>query len=160
MTGLSRSQIARLIGQFGARGTVKLRPSRRRKFPRRYTTADVALLAKVDQAHGKLSGPVTRRILQREYTVHFRSKAFIPTTGVRLSTASRPECYGRFSLNRPNRGPATPTITAWWNQKTAPCDQKAHGLPAHPIPELSSTVRSGRDPDRCQTKAEARVSPL
>src|SRR5579862_2120731 len=32
-----------------------------------YNEADVRLLASVDQAHGTLSGPATRRILQREY---------------------------------------------------------------------------------------------
>jgi transposase InsO family protein len=69
MTGLRRAQVTRLIGQFGTTGAVKLTPSRRRRFPKHYTTADVALLAKVDQAHGKLSGPATRAILQREYMV-------------------------------------------------------------------------------------------
>jgi hypothetical protein len=38
MKGLSRAQTTRLIGQYGANETVKLRPSRRRKFQRRYTT--------------------------------------------------------------------------------------------------------------------------
>ena len=42
-------------------------PYQRRKFAARYTEADVRLLAYVDQAHGTLSGPATRRILQREY---------------------------------------------------------------------------------------------
>src|SRR5450631_1042379 len=69
MTGLGRAQTTRLIGQFSRSGTVKLAASQRRRFPRRYTVADVALLVKVDQAHGKLSGPATRAILQREYTV-------------------------------------------------------------------------------------------
>jgi len=37
------------------------------KFAARYSEADVRLLAYVDQAHGTVSGPATRRILQREY---------------------------------------------------------------------------------------------
>ena len=69
MTGLGRAQTTRLIGQFGTTGTMELAASQRRRFPRRYTVADVALLVKVDQAHGKLSGPATRAILQREYRV-------------------------------------------------------------------------------------------
>src|SRR6202050_3029636 len=69
MTGLSRAQITRLMGQYKATGVVKVTASRRRRFPRRYTAMDVALLVKVDQAHGKLSGPATRAILNREYTV-------------------------------------------------------------------------------------------
>jgi hypothetical protein len=69
MTGLSRAQMTRLMGQYKATGAVKVTASRRRRFPRRYTATDVALLVKVDQAHGKLSGPATRAILNREYTV-------------------------------------------------------------------------------------------
>jgi transposase len=69
MTGLSRAQLTRLIRRYHAMGTVKLAASRRRRFARRYTTEDVALLVTVDQAHGKLSGPATRAILQREDTV-------------------------------------------------------------------------------------------
>ena len=33
----------------------------------RYTRADIALLASVDEAHESLSGPATRQILKREY---------------------------------------------------------------------------------------------
>ena len=39
-----------------------------RRFAPRYTAADVNLLAYVDKAHGNLSGPATRRILEREYS--------------------------------------------------------------------------------------------
>jgi transposase InsO family protein len=39
----------------------------RTKFAVRYTAADVNLLAYVDKAHANLSGPATRRILEREY---------------------------------------------------------------------------------------------
>jgi transposase InsO family protein len=40
---------------------------RRQRFPKRYTTADIALLASVDEAHETLSGPATRKILEREH---------------------------------------------------------------------------------------------
>jgi hypothetical protein len=66
MTGLSRAQVTRLIAGYIASGQVKPAAYRRRKFPARYTKADVELLAHVDQSHGNLSGPATRRILQRE----------------------------------------------------------------------------------------------
>jgi hypothetical protein len=68
MTGLSRAQITRLIGRYTAHGRVKATSYQRRKFAARYTKADVELLAYVDQSHGNLSGPATRRILQREYS--------------------------------------------------------------------------------------------
>jgi transposase len=69
MTGLSRAQVTRLIGQYEKTRAVRATVYRRRRFPRRYTAADVALLVEVDQAHGRLNGPATRQILEREYTV-------------------------------------------------------------------------------------------
>lgn len=69
MTGLSRAQVTRLIGVYLEGQPVQLRAYRRHKFPSRYTRADSELLAAVDEAHGRLSGPATRRILEREYTV-------------------------------------------------------------------------------------------
>lgn len=67
MTGLSRAQVTRLITAYGKTGRVEAAPYQRSKFATRYTTADVTLLAYVDKAHGNLSGPATRRILEREY---------------------------------------------------------------------------------------------
>jgi hypothetical protein len=68
MTGLSRAQITRLISGYVKSGQVKAARSQRRKFPSRYTKADVDLLAYVDKSHGNLSGPATKRILEREYS--------------------------------------------------------------------------------------------
>ena len=67
MTGLSRAQVTRLINSYGKTGQVKATLYQRRRFAPRYTSADVTLLAYVDKAHGNLSGPATRRILEREY---------------------------------------------------------------------------------------------
>ena len=67
MTGLSRAQVTRLIGQYQKQGAVTLAKYARRKFTSRYSEADIRLLAYVDQAHGTLSGPATQRILQREF---------------------------------------------------------------------------------------------
>jgi len=67
MTGLSRAQTARLIRTYQQGQEVKPRPYRRRRFPQRYTAADIELLAEVDTAHETLSGPATQKILQREF---------------------------------------------------------------------------------------------
>jgi transposase InsO family protein len=67
MTGLSRAQVTRLIGRYMANGRVEARAYRRHRFAARYTMDDVELLASVDEAHETLSGPATRRILEREY---------------------------------------------------------------------------------------------
>jgi len=66
MTGLSRAQVTRLIARYTATGGVQLTVYRRRRFPERFTRADIELLAAVDEAHETLSGPATRRVLERE----------------------------------------------------------------------------------------------
>ncbi|MGA3127694.1 MAG: hypothetical protein ABSD13_13355 [Candidatus Korobacteraceae bacterium] len=67
MTGLSRAQITRLSGRYLATGWVACETNRRHRFARRYTQADIELLAQVEKAHDTLSGPATRRILEREF---------------------------------------------------------------------------------------------
>ena len=64
MTGLSRGQVTRLIGQYLEGEPVQVRQYRRHQFPSRFTGADRELLAAVDEAHGRLSGPATRKILE------------------------------------------------------------------------------------------------
>jgi predicted DNA-binding transcriptional regulator AlpA len=67
MTGLSRAQVTRLIQRYQKSGKVQVTLYQRHRFPQRYTARDVELLARVDEAHETLSGPATRRILEREY---------------------------------------------------------------------------------------------
>jgi transposase InsO family protein len=73
MTGLSRAQATRLIAAYRSSGRVKAAAYQRTKFAPRYTAADVDLLAYVDKAHGNLSGPATRRILEREFSQYGQS---------------------------------------------------------------------------------------
>ena len=74
MTGLSRAQVTRLVGRYLRRGRVQSRDYRRHRFAQRYTRADIELLAAVDEAHETLSGPATRRILEREHRVYGKAE--------------------------------------------------------------------------------------
>ena len=65
MTGLSRAQVTRWIGQYLKSGMVKERRHRRNPFAIHYQADDVELLAAVDEAHEALSGPAPQRILCR-----------------------------------------------------------------------------------------------
>jgi transposase InsO family protein len=67
VTGLSEAQMTRLIRAFLDHGKVQAEPYQRHRFAAKYTAEDIVLLAEVDRAHGRLSGPATRRILQRAY---------------------------------------------------------------------------------------------
>ena len=87
MTGLSRAQVTRLIARYRKSGSLQPAPYRRHRFPQRYTRADLELLATVDTAHENLSGPATRRILEREYRLYGKREF------ERLSTISVSHLY-------------------------------------------------------------------
>lgn len=70
VTGLPRALVTRLVQQVRDTGSIRDRhgaPAKR--FPRRYTQADIRLLAEVDASYGTLSGPVTRKLCKCAYTV-------------------------------------------------------------------------------------------
>jgi hypothetical protein len=67
VTGLSLPQTTRLIRLYRGTGRVEPKAYRRRRFAKKYTDQDVALLTEVDRAHERLSGPAMRCILNREY---------------------------------------------------------------------------------------------
>jgi transposase InsO family protein len=81
MTGLSRAQVTRLIGQYLESGVVKESNYRRNRFANRYQAADVKLLAEVDEAHETLSGPATQKILHREFH-DYGNKRFQQLAGI------------------------------------------------------------------------------
>ena len=71
VTGLSRAQLTRLIARHRKTGRVEDRrggpPAK--PFARRYTRADVRLLAEVDEDLGQMSGAATRKVLRRQWEV-------------------------------------------------------------------------------------------
>ena len=71
-TGLSRAQLTRLVRQFAKTGQVvdRRRGAPRRPFERRYTAADIRLLAEVDATLGQMAGPATREVMRREFEVY------------------------------------------------------------------------------------------
>jgi transposase InsO family protein len=111
MTGLSRAQVTRLIARYAASGRVEPTVYRRRRFPERFTRADIELLAAVDEAHETLSGPATRRILEREYGLFNKAEY------ERLATISVAHLYNlrksqRYRERRLNYTQTRPTTVA------------------------------------------------
>jgi len=70
VAGYSRSQVSRLIAEYKRTGRLRRRQYRRHRFPRKYTPSEVGLLARTDELHGWLSGPATKKIMEREYQVY------------------------------------------------------------------------------------------
>ncbi|MCD4801613.1 MAG: hypothetical protein K8R16_01595 [Anaerolineales bacterium] len=73
MTGISNSQLTRLIAQFRRSGRVCIRPYQRYSFPTKYTREDQLLLAELDNNNERLSGKATVAIFKREYNLFGKS---------------------------------------------------------------------------------------
>ena len=99
-----------------ATGKVAVAAYERRKFARTYTGQDVRLLAYVGQAHGNLSGPVTKRILEREH-LNYGQAVF-----ERLAKTSVAQLY-RFRATGPYRKvnttyqPTRPTVRSCYGKE-------------------------------------------
>ena len=70
VTGYSRSQVSRLIAEYKRTGQLRRIQYRRHRFPRKYTPSEIGLLARTDELHGWLSGPATKKIMEREYELY------------------------------------------------------------------------------------------
>jgi transposase InsO family protein len=65
VSGYSRQQLTRLVLRAGAAPLVKRYRASRSSFARHYTETDVRLLAEIDTLHGTLSGPATKKLMER-----------------------------------------------------------------------------------------------
>jgi transposase InsO family protein len=108
MTGLSRAQVARLIGAYQKTGRVMAAPYQRTRFPTTYTLADVNLLAYVDRAHGNLSGPATRRVLEREYA-DYGQTAYQRLAGISVAHLYRLRSTEAYRKRNTSYQPTKPT---------------------------------------------------
>ncbi len=124
VTGRSRAQMTRRIAQFRATGRIDdRRRGPAKAFPRRYAREDVLLLAEVDALHGTLSGPATRKLCERAYTV-FGDERYARLAGIsngHLYNLRHGTAYQR------RRGPMDKThpvkVNIGERRKPAPCGQ-------------------------------------
>jgi len=73
VSGYCRAQVSRLISQYNQRGRLRKTHCKRHRFTKRYTLTDIALLARTDELHDYLSGPATKKIMEREWAVYGHS---------------------------------------------------------------------------------------
>ncbi len=109
MTGLSRAQVTRLIASYADSGRVKATAYQRRKFATRYTKSDVGLLAYVDKSHGNLSGPATKRILEREYS-EYGQAAYQRVAGISVAQIYRFRNSAAYRKRNSSYQPTRPTL--------------------------------------------------
>jgi len=70
MSGISRAQVTRLVSRKLQVGSIKPSYGRCHRIAAKYTILDHELLAATDNLHGRLSGPATRRLLERAFCVY------------------------------------------------------------------------------------------
>jgi transposase InsO family protein len=70
VSGYSRAQVARLIREYKQKGKLRKAQYKRHSFPRNYNMEDIILLARTDELHDYLSGPATKKIMEREWIVY------------------------------------------------------------------------------------------
>ena len=71
VTGYSRAQVTRLIAQWRCRGRLSdRRGPPAAPFAKRYGALELRLLAQIDSLHGTLSGPATKKLAERAFTVY------------------------------------------------------------------------------------------
>jgi transposase InsO family protein len=109
MTGLSRAQVTRLIRGHRKTGRVQACAYQRTKFARRYTAGDVELLAYVDKAHGNLSGPATRRILEREY-IDYAQAVYARLAAISVAQIYRFRNSAAYRQRNTSYQPTRPTV--------------------------------------------------
>lgn len=128
LSGYSRAQVTRLVSRWVARKRlVKQYRAPAHAFARRYTAADVALLAQVDRSFDTLSGPATACILRRQRDV------FGDTRFERLGSISPSHLYNlrRSAAYRARRVVQTktrPTIAITIGVRKAPSPDNRPGF--------------------------------
>jgi hypothetical protein len=126
MTGFSRAQVTRLITGYRRTGRVKAVAYQRTKFVTRYTATDVNLLAYVDKAHGNLSGPATKRVLEREYG-EYGQTAYQRLSGISVAHLYRLRNSAAYRKRNTSYQPTRPTpIPIGERRKPQP-----HGAPGY-----------------------------
>jgi transposase InsO family protein len=85
LTGLSRQQVTQLVRQYHEEGTLSTRHGPpQHGFRRRFTATDVALLADTDARHSTVSGPATKKLMERAFLV-FKDARFERLAGISVS---------------------------------------------------------------------------
>ena len=84
ISGYSRAQIARLIKQYRKTGRIQRRQRTVKGFTAKYTREDIRLLAGLDELHGTLSGPATKKLCERAWQV-FKQAEYQRLAGISVS---------------------------------------------------------------------------
>jgi transposase len=108
MTGISKSQLTRLINEYKRRGTLKPKEYKRHKFERIYTKGDIELLADLDNAHECLAGPATVNIIKSDYA-NFKKTEYERLINISVSHLYRLRTTDRYKFRAKTFTKTNPT---------------------------------------------------
>lgn len=84
VTNYSRQQITRLIKQYRQKGKIIRSQRTVAGFQAKYTALDALRLAKLDEVHGTLSGPATKKLCERAFNI-FNQQEYERLAGISVS---------------------------------------------------------------------------
>ncbi|BAP87138.1 integrase catalytic subunit [Burkholderiales bacterium GJ-E10] len=128
LSGYSRAQVTRLVSRAVAgKPLVKQYRAPEHAFARRYTAADIALLAEVDRATGTLSGPATVCMLRRQRDV-FGDARFVRLGSISVAHLYNLRATDRYRAQRVVTTKTRPTSAVTIGVRKAPAPQGRPGF--------------------------------
>ena len=128
LSGYSRAQVTRLVSRWaGGEALVKQYHAPEHAFARRYSSADVALLAQADRAMNTLSGPATACVLRRQRDV-FGDARFERLGSISVSHLYNLRNSARYRAQRVVLVKTRPTKAATIGVRRAPAPQGRPGF--------------------------------
>ena len=154
LTGLSRQQVTRLVRQYHAEGTLSTRHGPpQHGFRRRFTATDVALLADMDALHDTVSGPATKKLMERAFLV-FKDARFERLAGISVSPLYNLRGGTQYQRTRRHWTKTRPTGVPIGQRRAPPTErsaglypyrQRASGRPRRGERRVSHQCRGLRD---------------
>lgn len=124
VSGYSRQQLTRLVAQYRRSGVLQRRQRTLSGFAKKYTAADISLLAKMDERHDSPCGPAVKKLCERAFRIfgqeeyaslasisvsHLynlrKSRTYIRQRQHFTKTRSKPSSIGERRKPRPNGRP-------------------------------------------------------
>ncbi len=110
VSGYSRQQITRLVTQYRKTGRIRRRQRTVAGFKRKYTQEDIRLLAQLDELHGTLSGPTTKKLCERACEL-FDQQEYRRLAGISISHLYNLRGSTTYTRNRLRFNKTRPTPT-------------------------------------------------
>ena len=113
ISGYSRQQITRLIKQYRDTGRLVRQQRTVNGFSRRFTAADIRLLAAMDERHSTPNGLTMKKLCERAYTMYGQAEYQRLASFATAAMSRRPDPEAPVSVSDANPGPtANPAISA------------------------------------------------